>query len=166
MWLVLLVPVVAVAIISVIGALDRPPPLEGEDPPGVRSVVTWRDTAEIAADVGGDPQEQLRQLAGLLAERRFIFSCSLDRQKRESIAHVDVRELRLEIHVRKQGSAGWILWVAERGRAPTDSDDLRQLMSGLYRVLEERGVESVKWFRREGLGRRDDPGAPSPFYVE
>ena len=166
MWVLLVIPVVIIAAISVAGAFDRLPPLEGQEPAGLRSVVTWRDTPEVAADVGGEPQEQLRQLAGVLAERRYIFSCSIDRLKNESVAHMDVHELRLELHVRKRGSGGWILWVAERGGPPSDSDDLRQLLSGLYRVLEERQVESAKWFSREGFSRKDDPGAPSPFYVE
>jgi len=57
----------------------------------------------------------------------------------------------------------WLLWIDESGQAPEDSDEVRQLLSGLYRSLEERRGEGTRWHRREELGRRE--GAPSPFYV-
>ena len=164
MWVLLVIPVVVIAAISIVGIVSRPPPLHGAEPEGLRSVVTWRDEPGLAADIAGDPHEQLRQLAGMLAERRYVFSCSIDRLKGESVAHVDVRDIRLELHARPYKS-GWILWVAERGGPPSDSDDLRQLLSGVYRTLEERKAEAPRWFRREGFLRKEDAGAPSPFYV-
>lgn len=168
MWLLLLVPVLVIAGISVVGLLDRPPVIAGADPAALRTVVTWRDAEEVAVDVGADPHEQLRQLAGALAEERFIFSCSLERDRaaptKASIATVDVRELRLEVRVRAY-RGGWLLWVSHRGHAPADSDELRQLLTGLYRVLDDRRAEQVRWHRRESYTSAESAGAPTPFYV-
>jgi len=40
----------------------------------------------------------------------------------------------------------------------------RQLLTGIYRILEERKAEAVSWHRRERLA--DNEPAPSPFYEE
>lgn len=167
MWILLVIPVAVLAIVSIVAALRRPPLLVGQDPDGLRTVVEWRDSAAIAADVAGDPQEQLRQLVGAMAEHRFILSSSIDKAKdgQPPVAIVDVRELRYELRARAWRSGRWLLWIDQRGKAPADSDELRQLLTGLYRTLEERQAESVAWHRRERLAAADRP-APSPFYVD
>ncbi len=168
MWALMLAPVVVVAVVSVLAALRQRPRIDGVDPAHLRTVADWRDASLVAVDVAGDPAEQLRQLVGALAERQFIYSSSIDRGERERkggpVAVVDVRELRLEIRVRTHGGGRWILWVNEPRGAPEDSDDLRQLLTGLYQTLEDRKAEDVKWYRREGLASSADSGAPSPFY--
>ena len=167
MWILLVAPVAIIAVVTAIGLWRRPPPLKGFDPAGLRSVVTWRDPPEVAGDVAGDAQEQLRQLVGALAGRRFILTSSIDHAAgaaREPFARVDVRDRRFELRVRLWRGGGWLLWIDQRGGAPDDSDDLRQLLTGLVRVLGERGVEAIGWHRREELDRAK--AAPSPFYVE
>ena len=164
-WL-LAAPVFVVAVISVVAALRQPPKIPGADPQQLRTVVEWRDPPAQAHDIAGDAAEQLRQLVGALAERRFILSSSIDRGDRrggEPVATVDVHERRFQVHARTHSGGRWLLWIDEGGHAPADSDELRQLLSGLYRSLEERRGEGTRWHRREELGRGD--GAPSPFYV-
>jgi hypothetical protein len=160
-WL-LLAPVVVVAAISIVAALRRLPRLPGVDPEQLRTVVEWRDPPAQAHDIAGDPAEQLRQIVGALAEHHFILSSSIDRGAEPS-AVIDVRDLRFSLHVRTHGAGKWLLWINERGTSPADTDDLRQLLSGLYRTLEERRGEGTRWHRREQLGRGE--GAPTPFYV-
>jgi hypothetical protein len=165
MWIVLLVPVLVLAVVSLVAATRRPPQLKGADPGGLRTVVEWRDCQAVAADVAADAHEQLRQLVGALAERSFIFSSAIDRGRDQTpVATVDVRERRYELHARTWRGGRWLLWIDERRISPDDSDDLRQLLTGLYRVLEERKAESVGWHRRERLS--DNAPAPSPFYEE
>lgn len=166
MWLLLVAPVVIVAVVSIVAALRRPPHIAGVDPPALRTVVSWRDSAAVAAEIAGEAQEQLRQLVGVLAERRFIFSSSIERGADGPVATVDVTEERFELRARTYRAGGWLLWVQSRGAALEDSDDLRQLLTGLHRSLEERGGEGTRWHRREQLARGDAHGAPSPFYVE
>jgi len=166
-WVLLVVPVVVVALVSVVAAMRRPPRLKGADPEGLRTVVEWRDSAVVAADVAGDAHEQLRQLVGTLAEHRFILSSSIDRGSGGDppIATVDVHERRFELRARAWRGGRWLLWIDERRTGPDDSDDLRQLLTGLYRSLEARGAEGVAWHRRERLRDGGRP-APTPFYVE
>jgi hypothetical protein len=169
MWIVLVVPVVVVAVLSLVAAARMPPRLKGHDPAGLRTVVEWRDTAVIAADVSGDPHEQLRQIVGALAEQGFILSSSIDRggdrkDPRTPVAMVDLRERRFELSARTWRGGRWLLWIDERKTAPDDSDDLRQLLTGLYRTFEARQAESVAWHRRERFGRGQ--GVQSPFYEE
>jgi hypothetical protein len=164
MWVFLVGPVLIIAAISLLGILRRPPSLVGVDPEGLRTVVTWRDPLD--ADAAADPQELLRQLVNTLAEQRYIFSSTIERaagSRRGPRARVDVRELRFDLCVRPFGGGGWFLWVEQDGSAPADTDDLRQLLTGLYRALEARHAEAVGWQRRERLSA---PGAPSPFFVE
>ncbi len=167
MWVFLVVPVLVIAIISLVGALRRPPALPGSDPEGLRTVVSWRDPTLTAVDVAGDPLELLRQVVGALAEKRYIFSSSIARKNDPGyagpLARIDVQEHRFELRVRPFGGGGWFLWIEQNGTAPEDSDDLRQLLTGMYRMLEAREAESVSWHRRE---RSADHGAAGPFYVE
>lgn len=165
MWIVLVVPVLVLAVVSVVAATRRPPLLKGADPGGLRTVVEWRDAIAVASDVAGDAHEQLRQLVGALAEHGFIFSSAIDRGKDQvPVATVDVRERRYQLHARTWRGGRWLLWIDERLGGPDDSDDLRQLLTGLYRTLEERKAEHVGWHRRERLA--DNRPAPSPFYEE
>ena len=167
MWLVLVAPVVIVAILSALAVLRRAPTPAGHDPEGLRTVAVWRDNATIAADIAGDAHEQLRQLVGALAERGFILASSIDREgdraARRSLAMVDVNERRYQLRLCGWRGDRWLLWIDERGQAPTDSDELRQLLTGLHRTLERREVERGCWHRRENI--TDGEGAPSPFYV-
>lgn len=167
MWLMLLAPVVVVAIVSVIGVLRSAPKIGGRDPAGLRTVVVWRDAPLVAADVAGEAHEQLRQLVGELAEKRFIFAASIDRLPGAdgSLGRVDVRDGRLEVRVRSFSGGRWLMWIDQRGEAPEDSEDLRQLLTGLYRTLESRGAEQPAWYRRERFAPGKQ-GAPSPFYVD
>lgn len=168
MWVLMLVPVAIVAALTLMAALRRAPSIEGVDPLKLRTVVDWRDEPLVAADVGDEAAEQLRQLVGALAEQRFIFSASInksgDKNDLGPVAVVDVREIRLELRARLHRGGRWLLWVNDRGRAPDDTDDLRQLLTGIDQTLEERKAEDVRWYRREGFSSGADPGAPSPFY--
>jgi hypothetical protein len=150
MWLALVLPVVVVAVITVVGLVARPPSLPGMDPEGLRTVVLWRDSAPVAADVAGEAHEQLRQLVGSLAERHYILSSSLDRgsPREGASARVDVLERRLEMCARPWTGGRWLLWIGERGQAPIDSDDLRQLLTGLHRTLEKRPPGAAAAARR------------------
>ena len=167
MGYLLLAPVLVVAVISVLAALRRTPTPPGTVPEALRTVVDWRDPPLLAADIAGDAQEQLRQIVNVLAEHQFIFSSTIDRSRSDGgpVAVVDVRELRYELRARTHRGGRWLLWVDEGGHAPEDSDDLRQLLSGLYRTLEDRKGEGTRWHKREELQRASSPGAPSPFYV-
>jgi hypothetical protein len=170
MWLLMVVPVAVVASVSLVAALRRPPALLGHDPEGLRTVVEWRDPESVAADIAGEPAEQLRQLVGALAEQRFILASSIDKGDRgrhgeQPFARIDVRERRYEMRARIWRGGRWLLWIDERHTAPQDCDDLRQLLTGLYRTLEERKAEAVAWHRRERLAQSDRP-APTPFYVD
>lgn len=166
MGYLLLAPVLVVGVLSVVALFRRPPTIAGRDPDALRTVVDWRDPPLLAADIAGDPQEQLRQIVNTLAEGQFIFSSTIDRgSDGKPVAIVDVRELRFELRARTHRGGRWLLWVEERGRSPEDSDDLRQLLSGLYRTLEDRKGEGTRWHKREQLASASSPGAPSPFYV-
>jgi hypothetical protein len=168
MWVLLVVPVAVVGLLSVVALARLPPRLKGHDPAGLRTVVEWRDNAAVAADVAGDPHEQLRQLLGMLAEKRFILSSSIDRggdrkDARVPVAGVDVRERRFELRVRTWRGGRWLMWIDERQTAPDDSDDLRQLLTGFHRTLEARHAEAVAWHRRENFASGANDPAPTPF---
>lgn len=166
MGYLLLAPVLVVGVLSVVALLRRAPPIAGRDPDALRTVVDWRDPPLLAADIAGDPQEQLRQIVNALAEGQFIFSSTIDRSSDgKPVAVVDVRELRYELRARAHRGGRWLLWVQERDRSPEDSDDLRQLLSGIYRTLEDRKGEGTRWHKREQLASASSLGAPSPFYV-
>jgi hypothetical protein len=166
MWVTLVAPVLVLAIVSLIAALRRPPRWPGYDPIGLRSVVEWVDAPVIAGEIAGDSHEQLRQLVGALAERHYILSSTIDTRDQGGegpSAIVDVRERRYRLRARIWRGR-WLLWVNERGQAPIDTDDLRMLLSGLHRVLENRGADSVAWYRRERFTAGDK--SATPFFAD
>jgi hypothetical protein len=166
MWVTLVAPVVALVLVSVVAALRRPPRWEGHDPIGLRSVVEWIDAPALAVEIASDSHEQLRQLVGALAERRYILSSTLESRDGGDdgpSASVDVQERRYRLRARVWRGR-WVLWVNERGQAPIDSDDLRLLLSGLHRVLEMRNAVDVAWYRRERFVAAEK--SATPFYAD
>jgi hypothetical protein len=129
-------------------------------------VVEWVDSAALAGEIAGDAHEQLRQLVGALAERRYILSSTIDNRGQGNdgpSAVIDVHERRYRLRARVWRGR-WVLWVNERGQAPIDTDDLRTLLTGLHRVLEERNAGSVAWYRRERFIAAEK--SATPFYTD